>query len=268
MAVNSGDAPLPVPLLVQLPPPGDAFKIFEDVVGAGPGGAVWDAAVVLAQYVHSLGDALRGAAVVELGAGAGLPGLVAARHGADVVLTDRTRALPLLRRNAAANGLTSVSVLELEWGPAVRVLECVACRPAASKWGLGACSLVTRRAPHSEKRFALVLAADVVCHEESFEPLLFTLQALAGMPGERCLSHERAHADCSPRRAPAGGAEVLLCNKCRDVAEHAFWRAAAEHFHIEILQEGMPAAPRDGDDLPVLLYRLWAKNVQGTTQRC
>ncbi len=86
------------------------------------------------------------------------------------------------------------------------------------------------------KRFDLVLAADVVCHEESFEPLLATLRQLA-----------------------AGGAEILVCNKCRDVAEHAFWHAAAEALHVEIVQEGLPAAPRDGDELPVTLYRLWAK---------
>ncbi len=52
---------------------------------------------------------------------------------------------------------------------------------------------------------------------------------------------------------------MLLCNKCRDVAEHAFWEAAAETFDIEIVAEGMPETSRDGDDLPVLLYRLRAK---------
>ena len=52
---------------------------------------------------------------------------------------------------------------------------------------------------------------------------------------------------------------MLISNKCRDVAEHRFWEAAAEAFHIELLQEGLPSAPRDGDDLPVLLYRLWAR---------
>jgi hypothetical protein len=92
---QGGALPPPVPLLVTLPPPAGVappytLTVYEDPCGAGPGGAVWDAAVVLAQYVHSLGStALRGAAVIELGAGTGLPGIAAARLGADVTLTDR-----------------------------------------------------------------------------------------------------------------------------------------------------------------------------------
>ena len=209
----NGVRPPPVPLRVQLPAAPDGadstLRLFEDPVGAGPGGAVWDAAVVLAQYVQSLGAALRGAAVIELGAGTGLPGLAAAKLGARVTLTDRERALPLLRMNAEANAL-DIAVEALEWG-------------------------VPRR-PGGGAPFALVLAADVVCHDESLAPLLATLRELT-----------------------AGGAEVLLANKCRDVAEHAFWEAAAAHFHVELLQEGLPAAPRDGDDLPVMLYRLWPR---------
>ena len=115
----NGVRPPPVPLRVQLPASPDGadctLTLYEDPVGAGPGGAVWDAAVVLAQYVQSLGAALRGAAVVELGAGTGLPGLAAARLGARVTLTDRERALPLLRMNAEANAL-DVAVEALEWG--------------------------------------------------------------------------------------------------------------------------------------------------------
>ena len=50
-----------------------------------------------------------------------------------------------------------------------------------------------------------------------------------------------------------------MANKCRDVEEHRFWASAAEQLNVELLQEGLTAAPRDGDDLPVSLYRLWAK---------
>jgi hypothetical protein len=116
----------------------------------------------------------------------------------------------LLRRNAEVNGL-EVSVVELEWG----------CTPP--EWS---------EAPPC----ALVLGADIVCHEESMAPLLSTLRQLL-----------------------RDGGEALICNKCRDEAEHAFWHAAAEEFHVELLKEGFPAAPRDGDELPVMLYRLWAK---------
>ena len=215
MARREGPLPAPVPLVVQLPAvegveAPHALTIYEDPAGAGPGGALWDAAVVLAHHVHCMAQVLRGARVVELGAGTGLPGLAAARLGAHVTLTDRARALPLLRRNAECNGL-EVAVLELEWG----------CTPP--EWS-------------EAQPFALVLGADIVCHEESMAPLLATLRQLL-----------------------RGGGEALICNKCRDEGEHAFWRAAAEEFHVELLKEGLPAAPRDGDELPVMLYRLWAK---------
>ncbi len=124
----------------------------------------------------------------------------------------RPRVLPLLRRNVAANGLeASCSVLELEWG------------------GDGKPQLP----------FQLVLAADVVAHEESFEPLLQTLQHLA-----------------------AAGAEVLIANKCRDVVEHAFWTRAAELLCVELMQQGLSELSRDGDELPIMLYRLWATRPQ------
>jgi hypothetical protein len=91
---HGGALPQPMPLVVTLPPPAGVpppytLTIFEDPAGCGPGGALWDASVVLAQYVNTLGESLRGAAVIELGAGTGLPGLAAARLGADVTLTDR-----------------------------------------------------------------------------------------------------------------------------------------------------------------------------------
>lgn len=60
-------------------------------------------------------------AIIELGSGCGLAGIVAASLGADVVLTDQREAVELLRRNAEANA-TSVDerrrlrVCEFVWG--------------------------------------------------------------------------------------------------------------------------------------------------------
>jgi predicted nicotinamide N-methyase len=58
---------------------------------------------------------LRGARVLELGAGLGLPSVAAALRGADVLATDwADDAVALLRENAARNGL-SVRVERVRW---------------------------------------------------------------------------------------------------------------------------------------------------------
>lgn len=67
--------------------------------------ALWPAAIALA---HELAERdLKGLRVLELGAGTGLPGIVAAKLGASVVQTDRNAAaLVVCGRNAARNGVT------------------------------------------------------------------------------------------------------------------------------------------------------------------
>ncbi|CAL8273884.1 unnamed protein product [Lota lota] len=80
---------------------------------------VWPSAVVLAQYVWTHRGELVDKTVLELGAGVSLPGVVAARCGSSVILSDSAR-LPLsmenCRRSCAANGLEGVRVLGLTWG--------------------------------------------------------------------------------------------------------------------------------------------------------
>jgi predicted nicotinamide N-methyase len=67
--------------------------------------ALWPAAIALAHELAA--RSLRGARVLELGAGTGLPGIVAATLGARVVQTDRNAAaLVVCRRNAERNGVT------------------------------------------------------------------------------------------------------------------------------------------------------------------
>jgi predicted nicotinamide N-methyase len=75
------------------------FPVWEDVHEGGPGGRLWDAAVLLAQHLaERVGqDSLRGKTVVELGAGVGLPGIVAAVQGAHVTLTVRAVLLTKVR---------------------------------------------------------------------------------------------------------------------------------------------------------------------------
>ncbi|XP_036943913.1 methyltransferase-like protein 23 [Acanthopagrus latus] len=80
---------------------------------------VWPSAVVLAQYLWTHREQLRDETVLELGAGVSLPGVVAARCGAKVILSDSTRnplCLENCRRSCEANGLRDVDVLGLTWG--------------------------------------------------------------------------------------------------------------------------------------------------------
>src|SRR5262245_26140966 len=53
------------------------------------GVALWPSAIALAHEVIARAEEIRGGRVLELGAGTGLPGIVAATLGARVVQTDR-----------------------------------------------------------------------------------------------------------------------------------------------------------------------------------
>jgi len=73
------------------------------------GVALWPSSIALAHELIARGNDLRGRQVLELGAGTGLPGIVAASLGARVVQTDRQpAALHLGRLNAERNGLAAV----------------------------------------------------------------------------------------------------------------------------------------------------------------
>ena len=98
----------------------------EDVCDSATGRAltgswVWDSAIVLSNWMANQGPThfnFQDKTVLELGAGAGLPGLTAAQLGASrVILTDVSPLLPGLLKNVEANGLGErVEVRELVWG--------------------------------------------------------------------------------------------------------------------------------------------------------
>ncbi|KPP78202.1 methyltransferase-like protein 23-like [Scleropages formosus] len=80
---------------------------------------VWPCAVVLAQYVWMHRDHVHGKTVLELGAGVSLPGIVAAKCGANLVLSDSAElphCLDNCRRTCEANELCSVPVVGITWG--------------------------------------------------------------------------------------------------------------------------------------------------------
>ena len=75
---------------------------------------LWPAAIALAHEIAT--RALRGTRVLELGAGTGLPGIVAASLGARVVQTDRQAvALHVCKMNAERNGVTTIDLRAADW---------------------------------------------------------------------------------------------------------------------------------------------------------
>ncbi|XP_040889302.1 EEF1A lysine methyltransferase 3-like [Toxotes jaculatrix] len=102
---------------------GEQLKI-RQVFGANLGVAapVWEAALHLCRYLEEQSVELGGKRIIELGAGTGVVGILAARLGAAVTLTDLPLALPQLQANVSANmppsGWPSLppTVLPLSWG--------------------------------------------------------------------------------------------------------------------------------------------------------
>merc|ERR1711912_85667 len=72
------------------------------------GNLVWPACHAFGAYLCEHPEIVRGRRVVELGAGTGCAGLVAAALGADeVLLTDLAGTMPLLQRNVSRNAAVS-----------------------------------------------------------------------------------------------------------------------------------------------------------------
>jgi predicted nicotinamide N-methyase len=137
--------------------------------------SLWPSGVALAHHVARLRPT--GVRVVELGCGLGLPSLVAARLGADVTALDWSPdAVSLLRRNAERNGVRLESVVA-DW---------------------------RTPGPAADRRFPMVLAADVLYEQRNAEPLLELLERIVEPGGAAYV------ADPGRRHAPsflAGAAE-------------------------------------------------------------
>ena len=93
----------------------DESKFLGDEARRLPYGIVlWPASIALAHEVAS--RPFRGARVLELGAGTGLPGIVAAALGARVVQTERQEvALFVCKRNAERNGISEIDHRAADW---------------------------------------------------------------------------------------------------------------------------------------------------------
>ena len=77
---------------------------------------LWESAVALARSLHTHSTLVENKQVLELGAGVGLPGLVARSLGAEVWQTDNlTAALEIARLNARANEVSGITRFTADW---------------------------------------------------------------------------------------------------------------------------------------------------------
>ncbi|XP_020662140.3 histone-arginine methyltransferase METTL23 isoform X1 [Pogona vitticeps] len=117
---------------------------------------VWPCAVVLAQYVWFHRRLVSSKRILELGAGVSLPGIVAAKCDAEVILSDNAefpQCLDNCRRSCQMNNLSGVHIIGVTWG---RVSPCLLALPPVD----------------------IILASDVFFEPEDFEDILSTVYYL------------------------------------------------------------------------------------------
>lgn len=159
--------------------------------------------------------------ILELGSGTGIVGIVAAATlGGNVTITDLPHVVPNLRFNADANkgvvGPTggAVSVAALRWGHADDV------------------AVIGRE-------FDVILASDVVYHDNLYEPLLETLRFMMLMGSER-----------------NNKMVFVMAHLRRWKKESSFFKKAKKHFDVEVLHTFSPC---EGSRVGVVIYRFVGK---------
>ncbi|KAM8934775.1 protein N-lysine methyltransferase METTL21A [Pelodytes ibericus] len=132
-----------------------SIRIKQNWKELGVAAVVWDAAVVLCMYLETGAINVKGSSVIELGAGTGLVGIVAALLGAQVTITDREVALDFLKLNVMENLPAdlkhNVSIQHLTWGKSLE----------------------------SFSTYDIIVGADIIYLEETFPDLLQTLLHLS-----------------------------------------------------------------------------------------
>jgi predicted nicotinamide N-methyase len=128
----------------------------------GTGLNVWDGAMLLARFIEKVPNIIKNKRVIELGSGCGVVGIAAAISGCkEVVMTDLSYALPLMRKNVERN--------EAAWKDKEVVVSCKECdwfQPPAVDELLG----------EDNNKADVLLVADCVWLPSLIAPLLQTLK--------------------------------------------------------------------------------------------
>lgn len=131
---------------------GKTFSIQQSWGEGGVAAVVWDAAVVLAEYLETNPHMVKDKKILELGAGTGLAGMVAAHLGATTTITDRETALKYLvdnvRTNFQQDKQSQPKIKALDWGKDLQKFK---------------------------PEYDLIIGADIIYIEDTFDDLLKTL---------------------------------------------------------------------------------------------
>ncbi|XP_035533418.1 protein N-lysine methyltransferase METTL21A isoform X2 [Morone saxatilis] len=181
------------------------LRLAQDWKKLGVAAVVWDAAVVMCMYLELGKVEVKGKEAIELGAGTGLVGIVTALLGAKVTITDRQPALDFLSANVKANlppdSQGAVVVSELTWGEGLEQY------PAGG--------------------FELVLGADIVYLEDTFVPLLRTLEHLCSDTGVvllACKIRYKRDTDFLSMLKQRFTVEEVYYDKQRDIHVYKSWK--------------------------------------------
>lgn len=122
---------------------------------------LWEAALILGHLLDGMEEA-GGKSLLELGAGLGVPGLVAAAKGYRVTMSDYQEViLDFERVSAAANGLDNIDFRLIDWFD-----------------------------PPKLAKYDVIVAAEILYREDFFEPLLKIFKSLLAPGGVIYLAHD------------------------------------------------------------------------------
>ncbi|GAB1598580.1 protein N-lysine methyltransferase METTL21A-like [Argonauta hians] len=125
---------------------------------------VWDSAIVLSEFLEKHPEFVKNKSVIELGAGTGLVGIVAALLGGNVTVTEQQSALENLRANVCANTASydvSIETKLLDW--------------------------TSNHSDSFKSHYDLIVGSDIIYIEDTFPHLLKTLLYFTNQSGSTIL---------------------------------------------------------------------------------
>ncbi|CAH1254402.1 METTL21A [Branchiostoma lanceolatum] len=203
------------------------------------GCVVWDAALVLAKFLELAAGksannsqqpatskfcdvTLQNKTVVELGAGTGIVGIMAGILGADVRITDLQQFVPLMELNIKEN--------------AERIKGSV--KASTLKWGED----ITPFLPHPD----YIIFSDCIYYEESLQPLIETISALAGNHTVVLWSYEERAMGHKQKKKPR--------------LQQRFFEAITKDFTVEEVPQDSLHAVYRSEDIHVLRMERKSQN--------